>query len=137
MKQQLIAIFLIAALLLTMNGCSAAGAEQKLDAAEEKIEDSLDAVEDSVEQAVRKAVPSAPEESSADTTFTQEQAKNIALKYAGLTADQVTRLRTEYEVDEGIPQYDVEFHKGDWEYEFEINAKDGRIISYDKDHKHD
>ena len=137
MKQQLIAILLIAALLLTMNGCSAAGAEQKLDAAEEKIEDSLDAVEDSVEHAVRKAVPPAPEESSADTTFTQEQAENIALKYAGFTADQVTRLRTEYEVDEGIPQYDVEFHKGDWEYEFEINAKAGRIISYDKDHKHD
>ena len=137
MIQQLIAILLIAALLLTINGCSAAGAEQKLDAAEEKIEDSLDAVEDSVEQAVRKAVPPAPEESSADTTFTQEQAENIALKYAGLTADQVTRLRTEYEVDEGIPQYDVEFHKDDWEYEFEINAKDGSIISYDKDHKHD
>ena len=63
--------------------------------------------------------------------------KKIALDYLGLTADQVQRLRTGYEIDDGIPQYDVEFLEGDWEYEFEIHAETGKILSFDKDHKYD
>ena len=66
-------------------------------------------------------------------TLTKEEAEAIALEYAGLTADQVTRLWTEYEIDDRIPQYDIEFHAGDWEYEFEIHAETGAILSYDKD----
>ena len=49
----------------------------------------------------------------------------------------MSRVRTEFEVDDGAPQYDVEFHQGDWEYEFEIHAENGKILSYDKDHKYD
>ena len=148
MKKQLTAVLLILAILLAMPGCSAANAISKLDAAEERIENKLDAAEDSVERAVRKAVTPAPAatpsqpapvptEAATDSTVTRDQAENIALKYAGFTAGQVTRLRTEYEIDDGIAQYDVSFYEGDWEYEFEINAKDGTILSYDKDHKYD
>ena len=57
--------------------------------------------------------------------------------FAGFSVAQVTRLRTEYEMDDGIPRYNVEFHEGDWEYEFEISATDGKILSYDKDYKFD
>lgn len=46
-------------------------------------------------------------------------------------------LYTEYEMDDGIPQFDIELHQGDWEHEFEIHAKNGQILSYDKDHKYD
>ena len=147
MKQQFTVIALIFSLLLTMAGCSAAGMEEKLDIAENKVEEKLDAVEDSVEQSVRRAVTPAPAATptfpapapieTAATTITQAQAENIALEFAGFSAAQVTRLRTEYEIDDGIPQYNVEFHEGDWEYEFEISATDGKILSYDKDHKFD
>jgi len=68
---------------------------------------------------------------------TKEEAEKIALDYAGFTADQVSRLRTEYEIDDGIPQFDVQFYEGDWEYEFEIHAENGKILSFDKDHKYD
>lgn len=66
-------------------------------------------------------------------TITREQAQNIALEDAGLTADQVTRLRTEYEIDDGIPRYEVRFRQGPWEYDYEIHAETGRILSRDKD----
>lgn len=133
----------------------------KLDAAEEKLEQSIresmapapvaeptiPAAESTVPAAeptvpaaaptVPAAVPqpSAPAESAAK--LTEEQAVQIALEHVGFTADQITRLRTEYEIDDRIPQYDIEFLQGDWEYEFEIHAETGKILSFDKDHKYD
>lgn len=146
MKQRFTVMLLIFALLLTMAGCSAANAISKLDAAEDRIEEKMDAVEDSVERSVRRAVTPAPAATptypapvptETATTITQAQAENIALEFAGFNATQVTRLQTEYDIDDGIPQYHVEFHEGEWEYEFVISAKDGKILSYDKDHKYD
>ena len=141
---------MILALLLTMVGCSAANAVQMLDAAEDKVEAKLDAAEEKLEKSLREAaapaVPvetrPAPVETIPAVTepagkLTREQAEKIAFDYLGFTADQVTRLHSEYEIDDGIPQFDVEFHQGDWEYEFEIHAENGRILSYDKDHKYD
>lgn len=62
-----------------------------------------------------------------------ERAQNIALEHAGFTADQVARLRTEYEVDDGVRLYEVKFRQGRWEYDYEINANTGAILSYDRD----
>ena len=143
MKQRLTALLLMLTLLLTMTGCSAAGMARTLDRAGDQIEHKLDAVEDKVEMAVRNTVspapaPAAPTEAApAAQTITEEDARKIALDYLGLTADQVSRLRTGFEIDDGIPQYDVEFLEGDWEYEFEIHAETGKILSFDKDHKYD
>ena len=69
--------------------------------------------------------------------LTEEEAKQIALEYLGFTAEQIEHLRVTHEIDEGIPQFDVEFQQGDWEYEFEIHAASGKVISFDKDHKYD
>ena len=146
MTQKVLTLFLSLALLLTMTACSASGAARTLDRAEDSIEQKLDAAKDNVEDAVRRAVTPAP---AATPTFpaavptetapaiTREEARKIALDHLGFTADQVEHLRTEYEIDDGIPQYDVEFHQGDWEYEFEISAETGKILSFDKDHKYD
>lgn len=65
--------------------------------------------------------------------ITAEEAQSIALKHAGLTADQVTGLRAEYDMDDGVPEYEVEFRQGNWEYEYEIHAQTGEIRSYDRD----
>ncbi len=66
-------------------------------------------------------------------TISAEQAQNIALEHAGFTADQVRWLRTEYEVDDGVARYEVQFRQGRWEYDYEINAATGAILSYDRD----
>ena len=135
MNCRMLTLLLVCALLLAMTGCSAAGAEQTLERAGSRVENGLDAVEDTVENAVRRSVDPAP--ASDDSTVTKAQAENIALNHAGFTADQVQRLHTEYEIDNGVPQYDVEFHKDGVEYEFEIHAQTGEILSYDRDQEND
>lgn len=70
---------------------------------------------------------------SAEAVLGLEEAQSIALKHAGFAADQVTALRTEYEMEHGIPQYDVEFRHGIWEYDYEIHADTGEILSFSKD----
>jgi uncharacterized membrane protein YkoI len=65
--------------------------------------------------------------------LTAEEAKNAALKHAGLKASQVKGLRAEYDVDDGVPQWDVEFYADGFEYDYEIHAESGKIRSWDKD----
>lgn len=65
--------------------------------------------------------------------ITPEQAKEIALKHANLTSDQVSFVKAEIDFDNGIQKYDVEFYHGNKEYDYEINATDGKIIGYDYD----
>lgn len=61
------------------------------------------------------------------------EAKSIALAHAGLTEAQVKSLRAEYDRDDGRPEYDVEFRVGNMEYEYEIHAETGKILSWDKE----
>lgn len=80
----------------------------------------------------------APSTSAADVAndgalIGEERAKTIALEQAGLSEGDVTRLRVEYEIDNGVKQYDVEFRHGGYEYEYEINAQTGAVISFDRD----
>ena len=65
--------------------------------------------------------------------ISEEKAQEIALKHAGLKADQVTGIRVKYDVDDGVPEYEVEFRYDGWEYEYEIHAETGDIRSYDRD----
>lgn len=81
--------------------------------------------------APQKAVEAA--HTSATDQLTQEQAEAIALEHAGFTVDQVTRLRTSYEIDDGIPEYEVEFRVGRTEYDYTIHAETGEILSFDMD----
>ena len=134
--KQLTALLLMLSLLLSLAGCSTAGAARALDAAEDRLEEKLDTVEDSVERSVRRAVTPESTAVPAETVFdpiTKEKAEQIALDHLGLSKHQVTRLHTEYEIDDGISQYDVQFISGDWEYEFEIHAETGRILDFDRD----
>lgn len=66
--------------------------------------------------------------------ITESRAKEIALENAGLTADQVTFLKSKLDYDDGQQYYDVEFYTADYvEYDYEINASTGDVISYDMD----
>ena len=138
--KHLTALLLVFFLLLSLAGCSAAGAARALDAAEDRVEEKLETAEDSVERAVRKAVTPESTAVPAESVFkpvTKEQAEQIALDHLGFSKNQVTRLHTEYEIDDGIGHYDVQFHSGDWEYEFEVHAETGKILSCDRDSKYD
>ena len=66
--------------------------------------------------------------------ITEARAREIALAHAGLTADQASFVRAKLEWDDGRQVYDVEFYTADYkEYDYEIDAATGEILSYDYD----
>lgn len=68
-----------------------------------------------------------------EALISQTDAQNIALSHAGVTRDQVTRLRSSQDWDDGRPEYEVEFYVGRTEYEYEIHGQTGEILSWDRD----
>ena len=57
-------------------------------------------------------------------------AKAAALKHAKLTGSKVTYTKAKLTTDDGVKIYDVEFRTATTEYEYEINAKTGKIIEF-------
>ena len=67
------------------------------------------------------------------SNITIDQAKEIALKHSNLTSDEVSFIKAEKDMDNGIEKYDIEFYYNNKEYDYEINAANGEIINYDYD----
>lgn len=68
------------------------------------------------------------------TMISEEKAKEIALAHAGLTADQVTFVKSGIDSEDGRKEYDVEFYTKDRkEYDYEIDAYSGEVLDYDYD----
>jgi len=58
----------------------------------------------------------------------KEKAKDIAFKDAGVSSGNVYDLEVELDCDDGKLVYELEFKASGNEYEYEINAKDGKIV---------
>ena len=143
MKIRFCAALLLAALISSIfTGCSV-NALQQLEQAEEVIDHQIDRAEEKLENRIEamitdSAVPAAPAptpqpEPSSPVLLTKEEAEKIALDHAGLSADQVQRLRAELDDEQGKPEYEVDFRVDCWEYDYDIDAQTGEIRSWDKD----
>ena len=122
----LISLVLLVLVIALAAGCSSLyQAEQAADQIEERVEQKVDQAEAAVENQV---TPSVVQNAAA---LTQTEAEEIALLQAGFKADQVTGLHTEFDVDDGIPEYEVEFFQDGWEYDYTIHADTGEVLSYD------
>ncbi len=147
MKQRIsTALMFMVLLTLLLTACDSQALDAKLDVVEDAVEQRLDVIEDTIEGEVRitpapvpkEDLPERPQntvsqEPESAALLTKEQAQAIALEYAGVSADDVTWLRVEYDADDGVPEYDVQFRYGRWEYEYEIHAETGALLSFDKD----
>lgn len=67
------------------------------------------------------------------TFIGEEKAKEIALEKAGLTSEGTIFDRVELDNDDGIWQYEVEFSKDGLEYDADIKADDGLVLSWETD----
>lgn len=63
----------------------------------------------------------------------EEAAQQAALAHAGLDAASVNFVRTHLDWDDGRWKYEVEFYKDNTEYDYDIDALTGSILSYDYD----
>ena len=81
--------------------------------------------------------PDAGNSSSSVQQISEAAAKEIALTHAGLTADQVTFIKSEIDTDDGRKQYEIEFVTKDHkEYDYEIDMYTGEILDYDYEAEH-
>jgi len=79
----------------------------------------------------RKPVNSAP---ASNEYISADKAKSIAYDHASVKAADVKFSKAELDRDDLIVHYDVEFVSGKYEYEYEINAKSGKVIASDKEY---
>lgn len=71
---------------------------------------------------------------AASELISQSKAKSIALKHAGVSADEVRGYEFERDYDNGRTVYEIGFRVGRYEYEYEINAKTGEVLHSEKDY---
>lgn len=62
-----------------------------------------------------------------------EKAKEIAMSHAGVLAGSVSFVKAKLDYEDGVKIYDIEFYSGNVEYDYEINAATGAIVSFDQD----
>ena len=125
MKRRIFGILLVTILAVpAMTGCQAAKSAGRA------VERGMESAGSTLKQAVD---PTKATGNYNNPTLTLEEAQNIALKHAGFAANQVTALHAEYEIEHDVPLYDVEFRHGYWEYDYEVHADTGEILSYSKE----
>ena len=67
--------------------------------------------------------------------ITDAQARSIAMKHAGVPEDKVINYYSHLKYDDGFLKYDVKFFYDQVEYEYDIDAVTGNILSMDRDMK--
>lgn len=72
-----------------------------------------------------------------DKTISEDEAKQIALEDAKVSESEVKNIRVKLKRDDGALEYEVDFYVDNNEYEYEISASDGAILSMDTDIKND
>lgn len=62
-----------------------------------------------------------------------DKAKEVALKHAGVSASSATFAKAKLDWDDGRMKYEVEFYANNTEYDYEIDAVSGAVLSYDQE----
>ena len=119
MKSRTLVLFLLAALTLTLlAGCQSAN------------------VDTPTTGAPRNATPLADVASATDPQWiTPQEAEAIALAHAEILAENARMDRTEADIEGNWPHYDVEFHAGDYEYDYEIDAATGAVVRWKQEYE--
>ena len=76
---------------------------------------------------------SAQQSTASSGAIDEAQARSIALEHAGVAESDAKFYRVERDNDDGRAVYEVEFYSGNTEYDYEISAETGEILSYDSD----
>lgn len=63
----------------------------------------------------------------------EQAAQDAALAHAGVSAQNVSFVRTKLDLDDGRWQYEVEFYDQGTEYDYSIDAVTGEVLGYDYD----
>ena len=86
------------------------------------------------DQTAPEAITAAqPKSNNASGDIGIEKANEIAISHAGLSSGSVSFVKAKLDTEDGVKVYDIEFYSGNVEYDYEINAATGAIVSFDQD----
>ncbi len=97
------------------------------------LEADRDAVKVSAPKDTKTEQPAKSGTTSSGDGISLKEAKNIALKHAGISSSEATFVKAKKDYEDGIQVYEIEFYSGNTEYDYELRVSNGEIISYDKD----
>ena len=60
-----------------------------------------------------------------------EEARRIALERSGVSSADVRWEDREFDLDDGVPIYELEFTAGGYEYSCDVHAVTGKVLDYD------
>ena len=63
--------------------------------------------------------------------LTKEEAKQIALDKAGVTAAEATFTKAKLDYDDGREEYEFEFYANGKEYDVDVNARTGKVVKFE------
>ena len=63
--------------------------------------------------------------------LTKDEAKQIALKEAGVTAAEATFTKAKLDYDDGREEYEFEFFANGKEFDVDVDANTGRVVKFD------
>lgn len=63
----------------------------------------------------------------------EARAKAAALSHAGVAEGDIFRYTCKLDYENGVQVYEIDFHAGEYEYDYEINAATGAIVKSDKE----
>ncbi len=76
---------------------------------------------------------SSSDQNKQNATFTNEEAKQIALHNAGLAENQVSELKVDQDQQDDSPVYKINFKYGECGYSYVVSAVNGSILEIDND----
>lgn len=142
MKKMIAAAMITLLTIGTLAGCGTTGnTSQAADvSANNASQNTADSTSKNTESTVNANTSgSAGSQTVSDATDTtdigSDEALKIALKDAGLSESEITELRVSTDYDHGRLTYEVDFRKDSTEYDYEILASTGEIISRDQEAK--
>ena len=107
--------------------------ESEIDNDYDDRDDQDDKDDDDDDTVTTKPTSSSTQPSTGAAVIGVEKAKAAAFKHAGVSASGVKVLSAELERDDGVTKYDIDFVSGKWEYDYDINAYTGAVISMSKE----
>ena len=65
--------------------------------------------------------------------ITPEDAQSAALTHAGVAAGDVAQIEIEFDSEDGLMVYEVEFYANGAEYDYDVNARTGEVVKFSRE----
>ena len=134
MKTKISIVLALALLLLVFAGCQSAKSGLQAPPVGAAVGQSNSDVAPPADAQAPDPTPEVPETTAPAVPISKDSAILLALKHADLKNDEVTRLFAEYDFDDGVGHYDVDFRHGDYDYDYEVHGLSGEILKSEKEY---